>query len=546
MIKKTALHADDRLKERTTLSPSVLRRLRRRVGVVSLPSGTLHARLGGQGYAVLKDLGGRHVVATVLSRHMRPPGRDVTEKLMFNRPFDKLAGFNAQKLLQLVRVPWDNSFEMVMKADPKRGIPERVVGSIHPDYQGIVHASNIDPVLQGTGLAETAYKRMAQQMPGGVIAGDWQQSRGSFPLWKRMVDKAMVSAARAEAAGKPLDSVIQGVPLSAGYASSSAFMSPPKVVPTFQPGANGVSNFILRMPAKAVRNPDPYPGSLPLQMLWPTSAGSPEARAFAESGFPWGSGVRSWEGNAARTRAARGQPEFPAPNRKGTFSEFVREADLSYGPTRRTGVVAPVAQGPSAMQQTVESLKRRFADRNPFAGVLPEEFQKELAAAKGRLLGSRSGPAPFSALEPVYGGRAGGGVSGFVVRPREEVAADVRAIASKEQAAKQLAASKKQQYQQNLQQQQLTAKGKSPKPVEPPAELLGAPEPGAQPSAPVLRLPAPSGPPPRASATPTAPSAPPAPPAQQGGSATPGLVDAWMNAPRIRALKDAWFAAGKQ
>lgn len=74
---KQALHADDRLKERTTLSPEVLTRLRRQVLRRRLPRGTHHVRLGTEGYAVLKDVGGRHVVATVLSRHMRPPGKEL-------------------------------------------------------------------------------------------------------------------------------------------------------------------------------------------------------------------------------------------------------------------------------------------------------------------------------------------------------------------------------------------------------------------------------------------------------------------------------------
>lgn len=71
-------HADVRLKERTRLSPEVLARLRQQLHRRRLPSGTHHVRLGTEGYAVLKDVGGRHVVATVLSRHMRPPGKEMT------------------------------------------------------------------------------------------------------------------------------------------------------------------------------------------------------------------------------------------------------------------------------------------------------------------------------------------------------------------------------------------------------------------------------------------------------------------------------------
>lgn len=71
-------HADQRLRERTTLPPEALARLRRQLRRAHLPKGTHHVRLGSQGYAVLKDTGRQHVVATVLSRHMTPPGKEVS------------------------------------------------------------------------------------------------------------------------------------------------------------------------------------------------------------------------------------------------------------------------------------------------------------------------------------------------------------------------------------------------------------------------------------------------------------------------------------
>lgn len=524
MINKTALHADDRLKERTALSPSVLRRLRRRVGVVSLPSGTLHARLGGQGYAVLKDLGGRHVVATVLSRHMRPPGRDVTEKLMPNRPLDKL-GSVLNKLLQVKPIP-GGMFQMSLRASPKRGIPERVVGSISPDASGIVHASDIDPVLQGTGLAQVAYKRVAQQMPGGVLAGDRMQSQGSYPLWVSMFNKSLLSLARAEAAGKPLTNVIEAAPLSASYASGGAFMSPPS-------GSYIPSNFFIRMPAKSLKTTAPYRGVIDTSQMWPVGAGTPEATRVAESGFPFVQrGVRGWEQNSAYERALRGQPNFPPPNPKGTFQQFVRDTDAAYGPVRRTADL-PGAQGPTALERTIAALKNRFAARNPFAAVSPDDFASELAAARERLFGQKS-PKPFSALQAIRGpNNTGRDVTGYVTRPEDLVVADVRRIAASEVAAKQTAAANKQRAQQDLQ-RMLAIKGKSQKPVEPPAELLGVPEPGVAAPRPTLSIPAPE---PVRTSTPQA--------GQQGTRNTPNKLDTWMLAPKIRALKDAWFAAGE-
>lgn len=92
---KQALHADDRLKERTSLPPEALTRLRQHLQKTHLPRGTHHVRLGPHGYAVLKDTGKRHVVATVLSRHMTAPGKDVTTRLEFGLSKEAAAKWRA-------------------------------------------------------------------------------------------------------------------------------------------------------------------------------------------------------------------------------------------------------------------------------------------------------------------------------------------------------------------------------------------------------------------------------------------------------------------
>lgn len=90
-MNKSAAHADVRLKERTSLPPEVLDGLRRRLLQRRLSPGTHHVRLGQHGWAVLKDVKGRHVVATVLGRDMRPPGRDVGPVLYGKVSLHKIA-----------------------------------------------------------------------------------------------------------------------------------------------------------------------------------------------------------------------------------------------------------------------------------------------------------------------------------------------------------------------------------------------------------------------------------------------------------------------
>lgn len=91
LLIKLAAHADDRLKERTKLSPAVLQRLRARLATKQLPRGTHHSIFRDGSYAVLKDVGNKHVVATVLSRNMRPPGTDHSATLRKRAVLEKVA-----------------------------------------------------------------------------------------------------------------------------------------------------------------------------------------------------------------------------------------------------------------------------------------------------------------------------------------------------------------------------------------------------------------------------------------------------------------------
>lgn len=81
---KLADHADDRLRERTTLPPEALAELRRKVRKVRgglHPDHTYHYAWPGAGYAVIGPVGARkrHVVKTVLGPYMSPPGQPLPD-----------------------------------------------------------------------------------------------------------------------------------------------------------------------------------------------------------------------------------------------------------------------------------------------------------------------------------------------------------------------------------------------------------------------------------------------------------------------------------
>ena len=90
VLTKESAHADERLAERTNLPKSTLVSLRKDIKSKPIPHGTHHIQLEDGSFAVLKDVsrGGRkrHVVATVLSSDMSPPGTDITHVLTSEKP----------------------------------------------------------------------------------------------------------------------------------------------------------------------------------------------------------------------------------------------------------------------------------------------------------------------------------------------------------------------------------------------------------------------------------------------------------------------------
>ena len=93
LIIKLAGHPEDRLAERTNLNPKALDPVRKGLKSANLPAGSHHVRLPDGSYAVVKDVSKRgkdprHVVATVLSKDMSPPGYDVTYDIMDVDPDD--------------------------------------------------------------------------------------------------------------------------------------------------------------------------------------------------------------------------------------------------------------------------------------------------------------------------------------------------------------------------------------------------------------------------------------------------------------------------
>ena len=86
LLSKLAGHAEDRLHERSHMPAETIKGLRSRIRSAKIPPGTHHVVLPDGSYAVIKDVSkpegkSRHVVATVLASHMRPPGYDLSTEI---------------------------------------------------------------------------------------------------------------------------------------------------------------------------------------------------------------------------------------------------------------------------------------------------------------------------------------------------------------------------------------------------------------------------------------------------------------------------------
>jgi 8-oxo-dGTP pyrophosphatase MutT (NUDIX family) len=140
-------HPTQRLLERTNLPESYSDRLRGAIKGLPLPRGVVHARMPDGSFAVFKDAGGKKRLATFLSKHMSPPGRDVTplvkEKLMKKsanhmvEPSPDGGNYMAVGNLKSLK---RNSEDMMCYVDPATPLPDWVESKLN------VAAASIDDV----------------------------------------------------------------------------------------------------------------------------------------------------------------------------------------------------------------------------------------------------------------------------------------------------------------------------------------------------------------------------------------------------------------
>lgn len=295
---------------------------------------------------------------------------------------------------------------MVQRADPSRGLPERVIGGIRLDGDNQVHASFMDTHLRGMGLAPKMYKDVARKV-GGKIMSDRLQTVDSFETWNSMARRAAQDYLRSS----PQRPVVY--PSSLGYRSGGSYMNP---------GPPGDSNWTLRMPSKSVDGsagggPDPT-----LSQLYPFASrrGSREAVAFAQSGYPFApsSSLANWTERPRNIRGQLGQPDFPAPNPKGSFAQFDRKIPR---PSVNDTPVDPLNSKRALLR---EAMRERFAKDSLDWSTGIKELREKFRDRKV----TQDRP---QVLRPQFGNPGSDRPTGYTVRSIEDMKRDPRDLAGR-------------------------------------------------------------------------------------------------------------------
>jgi len=134
LLKKEAGHVEDRIAERAPGSTYEVAKIQARIPSMNLRKGqTYHVPLkGGKGYAVIGDVGKKHVVKTVLGPNMRPPGSRAKVAMAKS----KISAQNMQKGDVVVMTMGPETYINDPKSSSLQKAKERVFRHMSPRMQG--------------------------------------------------------------------------------------------------------------------------------------------------------------------------------------------------------------------------------------------------------------------------------------------------------------------------------------------------------------------------------------------------------------------------
>ena len=133
-IEKEAGHVEDRIAERAPGATYEVAKIRARIPMMNLRKGqTYHVPLkGGKGYAVIGDIGPKHVVKTVLGPYMKPPG----ERVKVAMAKSEISAQNMQKGDVIVMTMGPETYINDPNSSSLQKAKERVFRKMSPKMQG--------------------------------------------------------------------------------------------------------------------------------------------------------------------------------------------------------------------------------------------------------------------------------------------------------------------------------------------------------------------------------------------------------------------------
>ena len=182
---KQADHPQDRLEQRTSLPANYTHRLRKVLAKTPLPKGDAYARMPDNSFAVFKDAGGRKRLASFLSKHMTPRGKNVTVPV---REGLKTAGSRLRELVTVAPVPGFPSVWRMHLNGKEIGEARLAEGAAGL----IARIKNMDMYhkYHGMGLGKKFYGEIMRSMPGGALASDiGTVSPHARRVWRGMRDR---------------------------------------------------------------------------------------------------------------------------------------------------------------------------------------------------------------------------------------------------------------------------------------------------------------------------------------------------------------------
>lgn len=210
-MNKLALHALDRLRERTRLPDEAVKHLQAYTRDADVPEGFYYLPIQNEdgthaGYAAFKTVEtnsnpNKLVLATILGPHMRPKGTPLPGPLAYRHGHDaaeKAYGIKTAASALRKRLVPSMSTDPTGMRTVQLHLHGQPVATMSIDPRGsVMHAGLDDMTLQGMGVGKKLYGEAIRRMPGQTLHSDTFVSEPAQRVWDSMAKRPGYSVTQA-------------------------------------------------------------------------------------------------------------------------------------------------------------------------------------------------------------------------------------------------------------------------------------------------------------------------------------------------------------